>query len=472
MTMLSLRLGMVAALLFTVTSPSLAETFVLANGEVINGTAIRSLGRTLSIRYEGAGMRQLPISSVERVEIPKADGGIVSGRLIGWSNGTYRLSTDDQGEVAVSVENGVAIALVSEGNGETAATAPVAAAEPSPEIAPAATPDAPLITAGFIYAGPIDDAGRTFMHEKGRLSLAANPEVDDTLVLEIASEDEGEVKGAVDRLVADGANVVFMTGHNSAAAIASSANQHDDVQFVHCGTFAPSSNIDVVCGRIYQARYLSGMIAGGMTESGLIGYVAAEPTSEIIVGINAFTLGVQSIRPDAQILVHWTRSWYAPGEEQRRAHELADRGVDVLTIHQDSPAALQVAEQRGINAIGYQSDMRAFAPSTVLTSAIWDWGKMYDQIVDQLNDGSPQLRPAWLGLRDGVIGLAPISDRVPEELRRLVQQRQREMIEGRFNVFTGPISDIDGDVRVLDGRIMTDESLLSMDYLVEGIVGY
>ncbi|MGI9490746.1 MAG: BMP family ABC transporter substrate-binding protein, partial [Geminicoccaceae bacterium] len=97
---------------------------------------------------------------------------------------------------------------------------------------------------------------------------------------------------------------------------------------------------------------------------------------------------------------------------------------------------------------------------------------MYDQIVDGLVDEAPQLRPAWLGLRDGVIGLAPISDRVPDELHRLVQQRQREIIEGRFNVFTGPIRDIDGDVRVLDGRIMTDESLLSMDYLVEGVVGF
>ncbi len=470
--MLSLRHGMMAALLFAVTSPSLAETFVLTSGEVITGAVVRSLGKTLSIRYVGAGMRQLPISSVERVEIAKADGGIVSGRLLSWSNGVYRLSTDDQGLVAVDVKDGVATALLREGDGETAAAAPAAVAGPGAETAPATTPDAPLITAGFIYASPIDDAGRTFMHEKGRLSLAENAVVDDTLVLEIASEEEGEVKGAVDQLVADGANVVFMTGHNSAATIASSADQHSDVRFVHCGAFSPSPNIDVVCGRIYQARYLSGMIAGGMTESGLIGYVAAEPTPETIIGINAFTLGVQSISPDAQVIVHWTRSWYAPGDEQRRAAELADRGIDVLTIHQDSPAALQVAEQRGINAIGYQSDMRAFAPSTVLTSAVWDWGRMYDQIVDQLNDGTPQLRPAWLGLRDGVIGLAPISDRVPEELRRLVQQRQREMIEGRFNVFTGPISDVDGDVRILDGRTITDERLLSMDYLVEGVIGY
>ncbi len=467
MTTFSLRHYMTAALLIASASPSLAETFILANGEVIEGAIVRSLGNTLSIRNDGAGMRQLPISSVEQVEIVTTDSGVVSGRLVSWSNGIYRLSTD-QGEVAISVEGGVATALLDESNGETAATPAVTASSPDPETAPAAA----LITAGFVYAGSIDDGGRTFMQEKGRLSLAENHAVNDTMVLEISSGEEGQAIGAVNRLVADGANVVFMTGHNSTAAVVEAAKRHDNVRFVHCGAFTPLPNIEVVCGRIYQARYLSGLIAGGMTEAGLIGYVAAEPTPETIVEINAFTLGAQSIRPDAQIMVHWTRSWYAPGEEQRRAEELAERGVDVLTIHQDSPAALQVAERRGIDTIGYQSDMRAFAPSTALTSAVWDWGEMYDRIVDRLNAGSPQLRPAWLGLRDAVIGLAPISDRVPSELRRLVEQRQREIVDGRFNVFTGPIRDVDGDVRVPDGRIMTDESLLGMNYPVEGVVGY
>ncbi len=459
MTMLSLRSCIAVALLFAMTSPSVAETFVLADGEVIEGTVIRSLGRTLSIKNEGAGMRQLPIGSIERVEIPTTDGGVVSGRLISWSNGTYRLTTD-QGEVAVSVDNGVATALLGVGDSETAATDP------------ATTPDPSLIRAGFIYAGPVDDGGRTFMREKGRLSLAENPAVDDTMVAEFSFEGGGQAEGAIDQLIADGANVVFMTRHDSAQAITSSAKRHSDVRFVHCGAFAPSENVEVVCGRIYQARYLSGIVAGGMTETGLIGYVAAEPVPETIIGINAFALGVQSVRPDAQVMVHWTQSWYAPGNEQRHADQLVDRGVDVLTIHQDSPAALQIAERRGIHAIGYQSDMQAFAPSAVLTSAIWDWGKMYAQIIDQLSDAEAQLRPTWLGLRDGVIDLAPISDRVPDELQQLVQQRQREIVDGRFNIFTGPIRDGNGDVRVIDGRVMTDESLLSMDYLIEGVIGY
>ena len=171
-------------------------------------------------------------------------------------------------------------------------------------------------------------------------------------------------------------------------------------------------------------------------------------------------------------MVRWTNSWYAPGAARQGAEELVKLGADLLTIHQDSPAALQVAEQHGIDAIGYQSDMLAFAPASTLTSVVWNWDEVYNQVVDRLYDDNITQRPLWLGLSEGAFGLATISSRVPEKLTRLVEQRRREMIEGRFYVFTGPIRDIDGDVRVLDGQIMTDESLQTMDFLIEGVIGF
>lgn len=462
-------------------APAAAETFYMADGDVIEGTVVRSLGSMLSIKLPGTGIERIQLDEVERVELTTLEGEIIDARITGWSKGVYQLSTD-KGPLEATVENGRVVALDGEAADDVESRNDVeTAGTPSIEPETAPEPEAPAsaaispsdaIHAGFVYVGPPDDGGRTFMHEKGRQTLARNPEVEETAFLELDSEDGDQIVGAIDQLVADGANVVFMTGHDSAAAVVSSAKRHQDVQFVHCGSFDPTANIQVFCGRIYQARYLSGMIAGGMTETGLIGYLAAMPTAETIVGINAFTLGVQSVEPKAEVMVHWTKSWYAPGAEQQRAEELLDRGVDVLTIHQDSPAALQVAERRGIHAIGYQSDMSAYAPSSILTSAVWNWGEMYDLIVGQLVDGDPQLRPAWLGLREGVVGLAPLSARVPDDLKRLVEQRQRELVDGRFNVFTGPIKDIDGDVRVLDGRVMTDENLQAMDYLVEGVVGY
>lgn len=458
--------------MFAAVLPAFAETFIMVNGDIVEGTVVRALGNTLSIKFEGAGMRQVPISNVQRIEIATKDGGVIGGRLESWSNGIYRLSTD-RGTLEASVENGVVATLAGEGTDVTGAAAPTnEVTTQTTQQVDIATVDPAALRVGFVYHGPIDDGGRTFMHEKGRLKLADNPDVEQTAVLEIGSEEAEQTKDAIDQLVANGANLVFMTGHDSTAAVTQSARQHGDVRFVHCGDFETASNIDVFCGRIYQARYLTGIIAGGMTKSGRIGYVAAEPTPQTIIGINAFTLGAQSVNADVEVVVNWTKSWYSPGQEQERARELIERGVDILTVHQDSPAALQVAEQHGIDAIGYQSDMSRFAPSSILTSAVWNWGVVYERAVDHLQGNEAQLRPTWLGLREGAVGLAPLSSRVPDELRRLVQQRQREIIEGRMSVFTGPISDVDGDVRILDGRVMTDEGLQSMDFLIEGVVGY
>jgi len=460
--------GIAAACLFAAISPAAAETFILKNGDVLEGTVVRALGNTLSIKYFGAGMMQVPIKNVQRVEIATEDGGVVSGQVTGWSKGVYRLATE-QGPLEVVVEGGQAVAVTVGADADGGSQA-IAQTTASPR--PAAEPAPSVINAGFVYVGPTDDGGRTFMYERGRQKLADHPLVDATAFLEIDSEDDGQLVDAVDQLVTDGANLVFMTGHDSVEATIKSAARHAEVRFVHCGAFDPPSNVNVICGRIYQARYLAGIIAGGMSDAGLVGYVAAQPTPETIVGINAFTLGVQSVNAGAKVMVNWTNGWYAPAAAQQRAKELIERGVDVLTIHQDSPAALQIAERHGISAIGFQSDMSAFAPSSILTSAVWDWGKMYHQIIDLLDDGNALSRPTWLGLREGVVGLAPISERVPQHVRRLVELRQREMVAGRFHVFAGPIRDVDGDVRVPDEQVMTDEDLETMDYLVDGVVGY
>ena len=460
--------GIAAACMVATIPLAFAETFVMTNGDVIEGKVVRALGGMLAIKLERTGLQRVPISDVQRFEIATKDGVIV-GRLEGWSNGTYRLSTD-RGTVEASVENGVVATTPASEVTDTADVAAVDAAT-GRQDAPEA-PGLSALRAGFVYQGSIDDGGRTFMHEKGRQQLASNPDVERTAALEVDSGDHQQTKNAVDQLVANGTNVVFMTGDDSTAAVIDSARQHGDVRFVHCADFPATSNIDVFCGRIYQARYLTGIIAGGMTKSGQIGYVAARPTPGTIVGINAFTLGAQSVNPDIEIVVNWTLSSYAPGQAQARALELIERGVDVLTVHQDSPAALQVAERHGVDAIGYQSDMSSFAPSSILTSAVWDWGVVYDQVVDRLKGGEAQIRPTWLGLREGAVRLAPISNRVPIDLRVLVRQRQREMADGLMNVFTGPIRDVDGDIRILDGRVMDDEALQTMDFLVQGVVGY
>ena len=222
---------------------------------------------------------------------------------------------------------------------------------------------------------------------------------------------------------------------------------------------------------MYQARFLKGVVAGRMTQSDIIGYVAAFPIPEVVRGINAFTLGAQSVNPDVQVRVLWTQTWYGPGVEREKAEKLLDFGADILTMHQDSPSVVQAAEQRNKFAIGYHSDMSIFAPNAILTSAVWDWGVIYRQVAGALKKGTWQPDQIWWGLKEGVVRLAPLSNLVPKDVTDLVIARQQELVEGRSRVFEGPIRDSDGVVRVPARQLMTDADLLTMDFFVLGVKG-
>lgn len=273
------RAALTASLVAVIPEAS-AETITLTDGRVIEGTVLRSIGNTISIKYDGAGMLQVPVGDVQQVEIALQGGGVVSGRLIGWAKGSYRLSSD-QSVVDVRVEDGIAVAIVERG-GERRGVAAV-----SPSRSDGLTPRP--FNVGFVFTGLADDGGRTFMQKKGLQTLAGNPAVGATSFLEIGSEDSDQVIGAVDQLVDAGANMIVVAGNESAAAVTEAAKRHEAVRFIYCGQSI--ATVDVVCGRIYEARYLSGIIAGGMTETNLIGYLAAKPTPDVIVGINAFALG-------------------------------------------------------------------------------------------------------------------------------------------------------------------------------------
>jgi basic membrane protein A len=240
---------------------------------------------------------------------------------------------------------------------------------------------------------------------------------------------------------------------------------------MHSGGFKTEANASTYLGRIYEARYLSGIVAGATTEANVIGYVAAFPIPEVIRGINAFTLGAQSVNPEVEVQVEWTKTWYGPGIERESAERLLDDGADLITIHQNSPAAIQAAQQRGAYAIGYHSDMQAFAPDATLTSVVWDWRGLYKQVASDMAGGEWKSEQIWLGLDQGVVGLAPMSNRVPADIRKLVEQREKAIIDQRLRIFEGPIRDAGGDIRVPSGKVLSDADLLTMDYYVLGVEG-
>ena len=327
------------------------------------------------------------------------------------------------------------------------------------------------IHAGFVYSAPIGDAGWTYSHDQGRRALEQLPFVTRTSYVENVPEEPALVARAIDDLVAGGANLVFTTSFGFMDPTIEAAAKYPDVTFMHCAGFKTAANVGTYFGRIYEARYLTGMVAGGMTASGIIGYVAAFPISQVLRGINAFTLGAQAVNPDIEVRVLWTGTWYGPGIEKEVAERLVDFGADVLTMHQNSPATVQVAEQRGKFGIGYHSDMSIFAPTTSLTSAAWSWVPMYTEIATGLHEGSWSPEQLWWGLESDAVALAPLNKDLPDGLAARVMEAKEKVADGSLRIFEGTIRDQAGVVRVPSGRLASDADLLSMDYLVLGVKG-
>ncbi len=341
----------------------------------------------------------------------------------------------------------------------------------SPTVASATLPAMDEIRAGFLYVGPIGDAGWTYAHEKGRQAMAALPYVKAATYIESVPGDPDLVLEAIDKLVADGHNVIFTTSFDHMDPTIEAARRYPDVVFMNCSGYKTERNAGTYFGRMYQARYLTGLLAGIMSQSNQLGYVAALPTPDVVHGINAFTLGAQSVNKDVDVRVEWTNTWYGPDIEAEKADALLDRGADVLAMEQDSPAVIQAAARRGKYAIGYQSDMSLFAPELTLTSAVYEWAPIYLKIAEQLHEGTWQSENIWWGLKEGAVGLAPMAAAVPQAVRDLIESEKAQIIEGSLRVFEGPIQDADGEIRVPARSVMSDADLLSMDYFVRGVIG-
>ncbi len=326
------------------------------------------------------------------------------------------------------------------------------------------------IKAGFIYVGPVGDAGWTYAHDEGRKAMETLPFVEPSTYIESVPEG-AESARVINGLVRKGHNLVFTTSFGYMDATLDVAKRNKDVVFMHCSGYKAAENVGNYFGRMYEPRYLSGIVAGKMTKANVIGYVAAFPIPEVIRGINAFTLGVRSVNPKAQVRVVWTQTWFDPGIERDAADSLLDVGADVLAMHQDAPATLQAAEARGAYVIGYNTDTRSFAPNTFLTAPIWNWGPLYSKIAQEVKDGTWKSESIWWGMQQELVQLAPLSDKVPADVKQLVQEKTAAIKSGKLHPFSGPIKDQHGKVKVAAGSTHSDGELLGMSYFVEGVQG-
>ena len=321
---------------------------------------------------------------------------------------------------------------------------------------------------GFIYVGPIGDGGYTYSHNEGRLYLEDKLGVK-TIYKESVIEDDQEVINAIADMVDQGASVIFATSFGFMDGMEKASADYPEVAFMHCSGFKMTENMGNYFGRIYQARYLSGIVAGLKTETNNIGYVGAFEIPEVVRGINAFTLGVRSVNPEAVVNVRWTQTWYDPATEKEAAKALLDAGADVIAQHQDTAGPQQAAEEAGAFSIGYNTDMKAAAPEANMTSAVWNWGPYYVEQVQRVIDGNWKAESYWGGLNDNIVALAPLTELAPEEAAEIVAQMQAKFVSGETDVFVGPIFDNKGNLKVEEGQKLTDEEMLSLDWFVEGV---
>ncbi len=327
------------------------------------------------------------------------------------------------------------------------------------------------VKVGFIYVGPVGDAGWTYAHDLGRRYLEEHVPGVITDYIESVPEGEEAYRVIVD-FIKKGYKIIFTTSFGYMDPTAKAAKEYPNVHFFHCSGYKYNhTNFSAYFGRMYQARFLTGIVAGMMTKSNIIGYVAAFPIPEVIRGINAFALGVKLVNPKAKVHVVWTRTWYNPAAEREAAISLLDSGADVITQHQDSPAPVQAAAERGKYAIGYDSDMSIFAPEAHLTAPIWHWGVFYEAAVKGILNGTWKHGFYWWGMDKGIVDIAPFGPAVPDKVKAVVNAFKELIVEGKFDPFTGPIYDQSGKLRVEKGVRMSDDALLSMNWFVDNVVG-
>ena len=330
---------------------------------------------------------------------------------------------------------------------------------------------AEVLKIGFIYVSPIGDAGWTFQHESGRRQMAAAlGDRVETKFIETVPEG-AEAERVIRQFAADGYGLVFTTSFGYMNPTIKVAKRFPGTTFEHATGYKRGKNVGTYNVRFYEGRYLAGVVAGGMSKSNIAGYVAAFPIPEVLMGINAFTLGMQSVNPEAQTKVIWTNSWYDPGREREAADVLVTQGADVLTHHTDSTAVVQAAEEKGVYAVGYHSDMSKYGPKAHLTAVTHHWGDFYTQMTKEVIDGSWESRDVWGGIKVGMVSLAPINPVVPGDVVVVVEAKQDAIKNGSFHPFQGPVKDQDGNVRIAAGTTISDADLQKMDWYVQGVQG-
>ncbi len=327
------------------------------------------------------------------------------------------------------------------------------------------------IKVGFVYVGPIGDHGWTYRHDVGRRAIEAalGDNVETTYVESVSEGPDAE--RVIRQLASGGHDLIFTTSFGFMNPTVKVAKRFPKVKFEHATGYKRADNVATYMARFYEGRYIAGIVAGRMTKSNTIGYIGSFPIPEVVRGINSFMLGMRTVNPEATVKVVWVNTWYDPGKEGDAAKALIDQGADIILQHTDSPAPLQVAEQRGVYGVGQASDMVAFAPKAQLTAIVDNWDGYYVERAKAVADGSWTSGDTWGGLNTGMVEMAPYNKAIPAEVVAEAAAAEAAIKDGSLHPFQGPIKGQDGTLKAKAGETLSDEVLLGMDWYVEGVQG-
>ena len=347
---------------------------------------------------------------------------------------------------------------------EAAPAAPAAAAS-------VAVAKAEPLKLGFIYVGPVGDAGWTFAHDSARKAIEAK--FGDKIVTSFVEKvPEGpDAERVIRDLVAQGNKVIFATSFGYGDAMEKVAKDHPEVYFEHATGYKTGPNLRVYEGRFYEDAYLAGIVAGKMTKSNTLGFVGSFPIPEVMRNLNAYLLGAQSVNAKAKLKVVWVSSWFDPPKETEAATTLLNSGADVLLQNTDSSAVLQAAEKAGKYAFGWDSDMSAYAPKAHLGSAVLNWAPYYEKVVNDVMNKTWKTEDTKWGTKEGMNDFVKMADVVPDDVKKMVDAAKAGIKDGTLAVFKGPLMDNTGK-EVLAKDVVADDAWNSkVNFFLKGVEG-
>ena len=336
---------------------------------------------------------------------------------------------------------------------------------------PAAAQDDPF-KVGFVYVGPVGDGGWTYEHDQARQAVEAEYGDAVETVYQESVPEGADAERVMTQMALSGADMIFTTSFGFMDATVNVAERFPDVLFEHATGYKRADNVATYSARFYEGRAVMGHIAGRMTETGKIGYIASFPIPEVIRGINASYLWAKKANPDVTMDVVWVYTWLDPAKEAEAAQALIEQGVDVILQHTDSTAPLaEAAKHEGVIGFGQASDMAEYKPSPRVSSIIDNWAPYYVRRVGEAMEGTWESADTWEGIAPGMVEIGEMTDALPQDVRDEATALKEAIAAGETAVFEGPLNKADGSAWLGEGEVADDPTLATMDFYVEGLTG-